>query len=393
MGWRFRRSVKILPGIRLNFGKRGVSTSIGVRGAHVTIGHGKARETVGIPGTGVSYTTTQGTHAEPPSEAPTAVVTEPLPKGKARRGWLWIALGLLIVAALVNGIARSNQLSEIPNVYAVTTPAPDQRGTQQQPLIVSKPKAELAQDVQDHIQQATSESGTALATIILALFTLLLWIANVVLVVLTKSAAAKQAVDTQRAIAELTRAANAMGDVATATKENAALMSRMLPKQMRAYIQVNIGRSTAQRERGERTVFGSRPEIVNVGLTPAKKVSYRVRAEILDESAAGAGFVFPEPELKYDNDATLNPRQVFTIQNAAVAQTFEPADVEAISKGDHKRLFVWGTVTYEDVYDEGVKRETRFSHNFVFFDQTEPITGKIEHKVNSFYSHGHNDAT
>ena len=29
MGFRFRRSIKILPGIRLNFGKRGVSTSIG----------------------------------------------------------------------------------------------------------------------------------------------------------------------------------------------------------------------------------------------------------------------------------------------------------------------------------------------------------------------------
>jgi uncharacterized protein DUF4236 len=33
MGFRFHRSLKILPGIRLNFGKRGISTSIGVRGA------------------------------------------------------------------------------------------------------------------------------------------------------------------------------------------------------------------------------------------------------------------------------------------------------------------------------------------------------------------------
>jgi len=57
MGYlRFRRSVKILPGIRLNIGKRGVSTSIGVRGAHVTFGHGQVRETVGLPETGLSYT-------------------------------------------------------------------------------------------------------------------------------------------------------------------------------------------------------------------------------------------------------------------------------------------------------------------------------------------------
>ena len=38
MGFRFRRTIKILPVIRLNVGKRGVSTSIGVRGAHVTVG-------------------------------------------------------------------------------------------------------------------------------------------------------------------------------------------------------------------------------------------------------------------------------------------------------------------------------------------------------------------
>jgi Protein of unknown function (DUF4236) len=59
MPFRFRRSFKIAPGIRLNLSKLGVSTSIGERGAHVTIGHGKVRETVGLPGTGLSYTTTQ----------------------------------------------------------------------------------------------------------------------------------------------------------------------------------------------------------------------------------------------------------------------------------------------------------------------------------------------
>jgi hypothetical protein len=28
MGFRFRRSIKILPGIRLNFGKRGVNNAV-----------------------------------------------------------------------------------------------------------------------------------------------------------------------------------------------------------------------------------------------------------------------------------------------------------------------------------------------------------------------------
>jgi Protein of unknown function (DUF4236) len=50
--FRFRRSFKIAPGVRINLSKSGVSTSVGVRGAHVTLGHGKTRETVGIPGRG-----------------------------------------------------------------------------------------------------------------------------------------------------------------------------------------------------------------------------------------------------------------------------------------------------------------------------------------------------
>jgi hypothetical protein len=62
MGFRFRRSIKILPGIRLNLGKRGISTSIGVCGAHVTFGKTGTRTTVGLPGSGISYT-----HLDKPS--------------------------------------------------------------------------------------------------------------------------------------------------------------------------------------------------------------------------------------------------------------------------------------------------------------------------------------
>src|SRR5512138_1232399 len=61
MGLRFRRSIKLLPGVRLNVSRSGFSTSIGTRGAHVTVGHGQVRETVGIPGTGLSYTQVHNT--------------------------------------------------------------------------------------------------------------------------------------------------------------------------------------------------------------------------------------------------------------------------------------------------------------------------------------------
>lgn len=64
MGWRFRRTIKILPGVHLNVSRSGISTSFGPRGVHVTIGPRGIRRTVGIPGTGVSYTENEPLHHE-----------------------------------------------------------------------------------------------------------------------------------------------------------------------------------------------------------------------------------------------------------------------------------------------------------------------------------------
>lgn len=58
MGFRFRKTIKILPGVRLNLSKSGGSISIGPRGAKLTVGPRGVRATVGIPGSGISYTTT-----------------------------------------------------------------------------------------------------------------------------------------------------------------------------------------------------------------------------------------------------------------------------------------------------------------------------------------------
>lgn len=55
MGFRFRKSIKLAPGVRLNISKSGVSTSLGRRGATLNIGPRGTRGTVGLPGTGISY--------------------------------------------------------------------------------------------------------------------------------------------------------------------------------------------------------------------------------------------------------------------------------------------------------------------------------------------------
>lgn len=72
MAFRFRKSVKIGPGIRLNFSKSGVSTSIGRRGATVNLSKRGTRVTAGLPGTGISASKLYRRPAKGVSPAPAA---------------------------------------------------------------------------------------------------------------------------------------------------------------------------------------------------------------------------------------------------------------------------------------------------------------------------------
>lgn len=69
MSLRFRKTITLAPGLRLNLGDRGVSLSAGPRGASVTLGRNGLFGNVGLPGTGLSYRTRldgrRGNAAEP----------------------------------------------------------------------------------------------------------------------------------------------------------------------------------------------------------------------------------------------------------------------------------------------------------------------------------------
>ena len=57
MGLRFRKSFKITPGLKLNLNKKSIGLTTGTKGAHFTVNsNGKKTASVGIPGTGLSYT-------------------------------------------------------------------------------------------------------------------------------------------------------------------------------------------------------------------------------------------------------------------------------------------------------------------------------------------------
>jgi hypothetical protein len=54
MNFRFRKTKRILPGVKLNITDRGISANIGVKGASVGIGKRGSHLNVSAPGTGIS---------------------------------------------------------------------------------------------------------------------------------------------------------------------------------------------------------------------------------------------------------------------------------------------------------------------------------------------------
>ena len=59
MGFRFRRSKKIAPGLRINISKSGPSITAGSKHLHTTIGHGRVTNSVRTPIKGLYYSSTK----------------------------------------------------------------------------------------------------------------------------------------------------------------------------------------------------------------------------------------------------------------------------------------------------------------------------------------------
>jgi hypothetical protein len=88
---RFRRSLRLLPGVRLNISKTGTSVSVGGRGGTVNFSKRGVYGTVGLPGTGISWRERLDT-----------------PRSSARRAATrsWLFMGVVVVAAIVWALMR-----------------------------------------------------------------------------------------------------------------------------------------------------------------------------------------------------------------------------------------------------------------------------------------------
>jgi len=56
MGFRYRKSIRIFPGVRINLSKTGIGASVGFKGFRLTKrADGRVQKTISLPGTGISY--------------------------------------------------------------------------------------------------------------------------------------------------------------------------------------------------------------------------------------------------------------------------------------------------------------------------------------------------
>jgi L,D-peptidoglycan transpeptidase YkuD (ErfK/YbiS/YcfS/YnhG family) len=90
MSLRFRKRIKIFPGVWFNLSKSGISTSIGGKGLTVNLKDGKTKTTVGIPGSGLSYSETSSGKPEKHTSASRPIQT-----------WFWAIILVIIALVLI----------------------------------------------------------------------------------------------------------------------------------------------------------------------------------------------------------------------------------------------------------------------------------------------------
>jgi hypothetical protein len=122
---RFRRSIKIGPGIRWNIGKKSTSFSIGPRGLKLTAGSRGVRTTVGIPGTGISYTSELGRHHGHHTAQPLDPATSSTPQDR-RVGALAVTvlMGVITVAAFALSAPVTGAVCGLLALLAFSTRGP-----------------------------------------------------------------------------------------------------------------------------------------------------------------------------------------------------------------------------------------------------------------------------
>lgn len=160
MSLRFRKSIKIAPGVKVNLNSNSVSTTIGTKSAHYTI-NSKGTKTVSanIPGTGLSYTSSSGKNRKPkqgnnsPSKSSSSASnqkdTQRNPK-KKKHGCL-VPIGIFIaIMFLLGSFLSDDELKKITlsadttTIYNINTEIPIELATDPDKYSISESDFEIS---------------------------------------------------------------------------------------------------------------------------------------------------------------------------------------------------------------------------------------------------------
>jgi hypothetical protein len=145
-----------------------------------------------------------------------------------------------------------------------------------------------------------------------------------------------------------------------AATESVATTKDTMTRLLRAYLCVNFGAAAFQKpETGYR--FEARLQLINAGQTPGYKVGFRAHADVLPFPLP-QDFDFSLPDIPFGSETTLGHGQ-HMILTGIVDRVYSEQEVTEIRSGA-KRLYMFGTATYEDVYR--VSRYTNFCFSILW---------------------------
>ena len=131
MGWRFRKSFKVLPGVKINFNKNSTGITFGTKGAHYTINSkGKHTASIGIPGSGLYYTETVNTNKRQ-NQTPNMYTTSTnnqMPSSSGKGCLITIIIIILLFVGCVSNCGtnrtetNATDTAALSEIYTETTP-------------------------------------------------------------------------------------------------------------------------------------------------------------------------------------------------------------------------------------------------------------------------------
>lgn len=172
----------------------------------------------------------------------------------------------------------------------------------------------------------------------------------------TVDAAAMQAGEMGRSVAEAARAATAMERLADQMTRAGAMNAEafanqkmVLNQQARAWVYVRFDACISQ-DRTTAYPFETIVSLVNAGHTPARALNFARRLAILPYPLPD-DFDFTLPESQFDAAGSLVPGQSLNFRQN-IATLISDAEVVEIRGGGQRRLYQYGVVRYKDTFNE-----------------------------------------